>query len=276
MVVFPNAKINLGLRVVAKRSDGYHDIDTVFYPIPFYDILEIIPSNKNIEFTFSGKEIKGDINSNLCFKAYQLIKKDYPQIPSVKIHLHKNIPMGAGLGGGSSDGAFMLKMLNEKFQLGITDDALEQYALQLGSDCPFFIANKACGASGRGEQFESIELDLKNKSFLLVNPGLHVSTADAFSKINIANNISPCTSVVKHPIDKWKELLINDFEHSVFEIHPILKEIKETLYSAGAIYASMTGTGSSIYGIFEKDIPENLFPQASFELIKIINGKAIL
>jgi 4-diphosphocytidyl-2-C-methyl-D-erythritol kinase len=276
MVVFPNAKINLGLRVVAKRSDGYHDIDTVFYPIPFYDILEIIPSNKDVEFTFSGKEIIGNINSNLCYKAYQLIKKDYPQIPSVKIHLHKNIPMGAGLGGGSSDGAFMLKILNEKFQLGITGDVLEHYALQLGSDCPFFIANKACGASGRGEQFESIELDLKNKSFLLVNPGLHVSTADAFSKINIANNISPCTSVVKYPIYKWKELLINDFEHSVFEIHPILKEIKETLYSAGAVYASMTGTGSSIYGIFEKDIPENLFPQASFEIIKIINGKAIL
>jgi 4-diphosphocytidyl-2-C-methyl-D-erythritol kinase len=146
----------------------------------------------------------------------------------------------------------------------------------LGSDCPFFIANKACGASGRGEHFESIELDLKNKSFLLVNPGLHVSTADAFSKINIGNNISPCTSVIKHPIDKWKELLINDFEHSVFEIHPILKEIKETLYSAGAVYASMTGTGSSIYGIFEKDIPENLFPNSSFEIIKIINGKAIL
>ena len=276
MVVFPNAKINLGLRVVAKRSDGYHDIDTVFYPIPFYDILEIIPSNKDVEFTFSGKEIISNINSNLCYKAYQLIKKDYPQIPSVKIHLHKNIPMGAGLGGGSSDGAFMLKILNEKFQLGITGDVLEHYALQLGSDCPFFIANKACGASGRGEQFESIELDLKNKSFLLVNPGLHVSTADAFSKINIANNISPCTSVVKYPIYKWKELLINDFEHSVFEIHPILKEIKETLYSAGAVYASMTGTGSSIYGIFEKDIPENLFPQASFEIIKIINGKAIL
>jgi 4-diphosphocytidyl-2-C-methyl-D-erythritol kinase len=276
MVVFPNAKINLGLRVVAKRSDGYHDIDTVFYPIPFFDILEIIPSNKDVEFTFSGKEIIGNINSNLCYKAYQLIKKDYPQIPSVKIHLHKNIPMGAGLGGGSSDGAFMLKILNEKFQLGITGDVLEHYALQLGSDCPFFIANKACGASGRGEQFESIELDLKNKSFLLVNPGLHVSTADAFSKINIANNISPCTSVVKYPIYKWKELLINDFEHSVFEIHPILKEIKETLYSAGAVYASMTGTGSSIYGIFEKDIPENLFPQASFEIIKIINGKAIL
>jgi 4-diphosphocytidyl-2-C-methyl-D-erythritol kinase len=276
MVVFPNAKINLGLRVVAKRSDGYHDIDTVFYPIPFYDILEIIPSNKDVEFTFSGKEIIGNINSNLCYKAYQLIKKDYPQIPSIKIHLHKNIPMGAGLGGGSSNGAFMLKMLNEKFQLGITGDVLEQYALQLGSDCPFFIANKACGASGRGEHFESIELDLKNKSFLLVNPGLHVSTADAFSKINIGNNISPCTSVIKHPIDKWKELLINDFEHSVFEIHPILKEIKETLYSAGAVYASMTGTGSSIYGIFEKDIPENLFPNSSFEIIKIINGKAIL
>jgi len=276
MIVFPNAKINLGLRVVAKRSDGYHDIDTIFYPIPFYDILEIIPSYKDIEFTFSGKEIKGDLTANLCFKAYQLLKNDFPTIPQIKIHLHKNIPMGAGLGGGSSDGAFMLKLLNEKFQLGISDHSLEQYALQLGSDCPFFIANKACGASGRGEHFESIELDLKNKSFLLVNPGLQVNTADAFSKINIGNNISPCTSVIKHPIDKWKELLINDFEHSVFEIHPILKEIKETLYSAGAVYASMTGTGSSIYGIFEKDIPENLFPNSSFEIIKIINGKAIL
>ena len=276
MVVFPNAKINLGLRVVAKRSDGYHDIDTVFYPIPFYDILEVIQSNDGFEFSSSGKEIKGDITSNLCFKAYQLIKKDYPQLPAVKIHLHKNIPMGAGLGGGSSDGAFMLKVLNEKFQLGITESSLEQYALQLGSDCPFFISNKPCGAKGRGEIFESIELDLTNNSFILINPGLHVSTADAFSKINIATNVTPCSSIVKKPINNWKETLINDFEQSVFEIHPILKEIKEQLYAAGAVYASMTGTGSSIYGIFEKDIPENILVDSSYEMIKIINGKAIL
>jgi 4-diphosphocytidyl-2-C-methyl-D-erythritol kinase len=276
MVVFPNAKINLGLRVVAKRTDGYHDLDTVFYPIPFYDILEVIQSNDGFKFTFSGKEIKGDLTANLCFKAYQLLKNDFPTIPQIKIHLHKNIPMGAGLGGGSSDGAFMLLLLNEKFQLGISNHSLEQYALQLGSDCPFFISNKACGATGRGEVFESIELDLKNKSFLLINPALHVSTAAAFSNINIANNVTPCKSIVKQPINTWKETLINDFEQSVFEIHPLLKEIKETLYASGAIYASMTGTGSSIYGIFEESVPENIFPGNSFEIIKIINGKAIL
>ena len=275
MVVFPNAKINLGLRVVSKRSDGYHNIDTVFYPIPFNDILEIIPSNKDIEFTFSGKEIKGDTNTNLCFKAYQLIKTDYPQIPSIRIHLHKNIPMGAGLGGGSSNGTFMLKLLNEKFQLGINNETLQKYALALGSDCPFFIDNKVCSAGGRGELFEKFELTLHDKIILLVTPGLHISTAEAFSKVNIKNNPLRCSEVLQQPINKWKENLINDFEESVFQIHPILKTIKERLYNAGAVYASMSGTGSTMYGIFEKDPTEIKFPGESFELVKILNGKAI-
>ena len=275
MVVFPNAKINLGLRVVSKRSDGYHDIDTVFYPIPFYDILETIPSNSGFDFTFSGKEINGDLSSNLCYKAYQLIKKDFPQLPQIKVHLHKNIPMGAGLGGGSSDGAFMLKMLNEKFQLGISNVLLQKYALALGSDCPFFIDNQATSAGGRGEQFEKIELDLIEKTIVLVNPGLHISTSEAFSKINIKNNKVRCSEILQQPIKEWKEKLINDFEESVFPIHPILNKIKEGLYASGAVYASMTGTGSSMYGIFEKDITEKLFPGESLEVIKIINGKAI-
>lgn len=275
MVVFPNAKLNLGLRVVSRRSDGYHDIDTVFYPIPLSDILEIIPSDKDIEFTFSGKEIKGESNTNLCFKAYQLIKTDYPQIPSIRIHLHKNIPMGAGLGGGSSDGAFMLKLLNEKFQLGINKESLQQYALALGSDCPFFIYNEVCSASGRGEVLEKIELTLHDKIIVLVTPGLHISTAEAFSKITIKNNPVRCSEIIKQPINEWKENLINDFEESVFQIHPILKRIKEKLYNAGAAYASMSGTGSTVYGIFEKDLIGFNFPGESFEVVKILNGKAI-
>ena len=227
MVVFPNAKINLGLRVVSKRSDGYHDIDTVFYPIPFYDILETIPSDSSFDFSFSGKEINGDLSSNLCYKAYQLIKNDFPQLPQIKVHLHKNIPMGAGLGGGSSDGAFMLKMVNEKFQLGISNVLLQKYALALGSDCPFFIDNQATSAGGRGETFEKIELDLTEKTIVLVNPGLHISTSEAFSKINVKNNKVRCSEILQQPIKEWKEKLINDFEESVFPIHPILNKIKE-------------------------------------------------
>lgn len=274
MVVFPNAKINLGLRVTAKRSDGYHNIDTVFYPLPFYDVLEGIHTEKKFEFTSTGKLIKGDPSTNLCVKAYQILRTDFPQIPEIKLHLHKNIPMGAGLGGGSSDGAFTLKLLNEKFNLNISDPVLEKYALSLGSDCPFFIKNKACSASGRGEEFEKIELDLQDKSFLLINPGFHISTAEAFSKISIADTIEPCAKIVQQPIQTWKENLFNDFEKSAFSIYPILEKIKQDLYDAGALYASITGTGSSMYGIFDGDPPLYHGAGENTEVIKIFEGKA--
>lgn len=257
MIIFPNAKINLGLRVTAKRADGYHNLDTVFYPLPLFDVLEVISLGNNasdeISITISGKKVVGNIQSNLIYKAYQLLKKDYPELPSITVHLHKHIPMGAGMGGGSSDGTFMLKLLNEKFNLNITNENLAAYALQLGSDCPFFIFNKPCYAVSRGEILEPLELELSDKKWVLICPGIHVSTAAAFADIKIQEHITPSSEILKMPIHEWKQLLKNDFETTVFKQHPILEEIKEQLYQAGALYASLTGTGSTVYGLYDKE-----------------------
>ena len=277
MIVFPNTKINLGLRIVSKRNDGYHNLDTVFYPLPFYDILELVRSEKTEEevfFTTSGKEIAGDASSNLCVKAYHLLKQSFPEIPSIKLHLHKNIPMGAGLGGGSADGAFMIKLLNEKFQLNLDDEKMKNYALQLGSDCPFFIGNKPAHATGRGEVLNEISCDLSTKSFLLINPGIHVSTAEAFSKITILENVQSCSEIIHQPIENWRSLLVNDFEKTVFSHHPSIEKIKIRLYEVGAIYASMTGSGSTVFGIFNNTVQENPFIDQGYEVISISNGKA--
>ena len=280
MISFPNAKINLGLKVVSKREDGYHNLDTVFYPIQFYDILEIIPTSgvdiPEVSFTTSGKKINGETSSNLCIKAYNLLKKDFPTIKSISLHLHKNIPMGAGMGGGSADGAFMIKMLNEKFMLGLDDESMKSYALQLGSDCPFFISNKPSHATGRGELLTEINCDLSKKTILIVNPGIHVSTAEAFGKIKISeNSISPA-EIVQQPIESWKGLLENDFEKTVFDHHPNIKKIKEKMYDMGAIYASMTGSGSTVYGIFDCTIEEKPFAQNNYETIEITGGKSYI
>jgi 4-diphosphocytidyl-2-C-methyl-D-erythritol kinase len=265
MVVFPNAKINLGLRVVSKRSDGYHDLDTVFYPIPVTDILELI-TNRELnqpEFSFAstGLSIPGGIDQNLCYKAYQLLKKDHPDLPAIQVHLHKLIPMGAGLGGGSSDGAFMLTLLNEQYGLQLSNEQLKEYALQLGSDCPFFINNQPCAATGRGEIMKNIDLTLKGYHLVLVCPGIHVSTKEAFHNI-VPHAANPtCEELVKKPLSEWKSTLINDFEIPVFSLYPAIGEIKKMLYDKGAIYASMTGTGSTVYGIFEREPDlENIFP----------------
>ena len=182
MVSFPNCKINLGLNIVNKRNDGYHDFETVFFPIHLKDALEIIEKEK-FEFSTSGLPIEGEPEKNLCIKAYQLLKKDFPQLPAVQMHLHKAIPMGAGLGGGSADGAFTLKLLNKKFDLSLSEKQLINYSLQLGSDCPFFILNKPCFATGRGEILEQIDLDLSEYKILIVHPAIHISTAWAFSTI---------------------------------------------------------------------------------------------
>jgi 4-diphosphocytidyl-2-C-methyl-D-erythritol kinase len=255
MVVFPNAKINLGLRITSKRPDGYHDLDTVFYPIAFNDVLEIVvqPStnNSNLSFSSSGLLIPGDHSANLCVKAYGLLKKKFPELPTVQMHLHKNIPMGAGLGGGSSDGAFTIRLLNDKFKLGLSETELLEMALELGSDCPFFIKNTPVKAAGRGEIMESISVDLSNKKILLVLPGIHVSTANAFKNCPIHNDVASCASILEKPIADWKDHLVNDFESTVFPLFPALSEIKQQLYEMGAVYASMSGTGSTIYGIFE-------------------------
>jgi len=264
MVSFPNCKINLGLHITHKRSDGYHDLETIFYPISIKDILETIPdtnSQEELVFSHSGLPIQGDQINNLCSKAYHLLKKNYPLLPSIKMHLHKQIPMGAGLGGGSADGAFTLIQLNHQFQLGLSENQLIQFALELGSDCPFFIINKACLGKGRGEILERIELDLTPYQFLIVNPGIHIGTAWAFSQIKPKPVLQSLNSLINQPIKTWKETLVNDFEAPVITSYPEIGQIKNALYKAGAIYASMSGSGSTLYGIFEKGTKPNFsFP----------------
>jgi 4-diphosphocytidyl-2-C-methyl-D-erythritol kinase len=251
MIQFPNCKINLGLSILAKRADGFHELETVFYPIAISDALEILPSEK-LTLTQTGIAVPGDPDQNLCLKAYHLLKKDFPSLPSVQMHLQKNIPMGAGLGGGSSDGTSVLLILNQQFSLGLNDRQLIDYASQLGSDCPFFVYNKACHATGRGEVLNPIALDLSNYQFLLVHPGKHISTAWAFQQLNPQTKSESIQSIIEKPISEWKALLINDFEAPVFKSEPTLSEIKSKLYQLGAIYASMSGSGSSLFGIFPK------------------------
>lgn len=251
MIQFPNCKINLGLSILAKRADGYHELETVFYPIAVSDALEILPSDK-LTLSQTGIAVPGDPDQNLCLKAYHLLKKDFPSLPSVQMHLHKNIPMGAGLGGGSSDGTSALLILNQQFSLGLNDRQLIDYASQLGSDCPFFVYNKACHATGRGEVLTPIALDLSNYQFLLVHPGKHISTAWAFQQLNPQTKSESIKAIIEKPITEWKDCLINDFEAPVFKAEPTLSEIKSKLYQLGAIYASMSGSGSSLFGIFPK------------------------
>jgi 4-diphosphocytidyl-2-C-methyl-D-erythritol kinase len=256
MLLFPNAKINLGLNIISKRSDGYHDLESIFYPIQIRDAIEII-ENEDFEFSNSGFVIEGDKQNNLCLKAYHLLKKDYPHLPTVQMHLHKAIPVGAGLGGGSANGAFTLKLLKEKFDLSLSEKQLLDYALQLGSDCPFFILNKPCFAKGRGELLAQIALDLASFKFIIVHPGIHISTAWAFSQLSgrlqRPDNYKSINKVIQQPISTWKDELKNDFEEPVFSQFPEIKKIKDELYDAGAIYSSMSGSGSAVYGIFKKE-----------------------
>lgn len=273
MILFPNCKINLGLHITRKRADGYHDLETVFYPLPLRDAVEIVhtptsaqgfplhESTGTVDLHLTGLPVKGLPADNLCVKAWHLLKKDYPGLPPIQLHLHKHIPMGAGLGGGSADAAFTLLLLNDKFKLGISTDQLLDYALQLGSDCPFFIINKPCVATGRGELMEPIALDLSKYTFLLVYPEVHINTGWAFSQITPAPGAQPLRDIVQQPVDTWKDTLINDFEAPVCQLHPPLQHIKDTLYAAGAAYASMTGSGSSFYGLFaDGNVPTDLFP----------------
>ena len=269
MVVFPNSKVNLGLNIVGKRSDGYHDIETVFFPIQLKDSLEVI-ENEKLEFSTSGFSIEGEPEKNLCIKAYDLLKKDFPQLPAIQMHLHKTIPMGAGLGGGSADGTFTLKLLNKKFELNLSQKQLINYSLQLGSDCPFFILNKPCFATGRGEILEQTELDLSEYKFLVIHPPIHISTSWAFSTIKPFKPVKSIKQIIQQSISTWKTELINDFEKPVFESHPEIKNIKEKLYDEGANYASMSGSGSAVYGIFKKEktisisFPDNYFIKTLF------------
>jgi len=272
MLLFPNCKINLGLSIIRKREDGYHDLETVFYPVGLRDAVEVIKlgqGSNGVVYSCSGLRVAGGDKDNLCVKAYGLLKKDFPELPGVKIHLHKAIPMGAGLGGGSADGAFTLRLLNEFCGLTLSDEQLMAYALQLGSDCPFFIHNKPCFATGRGEVLQEITLDLSMYTFIIVNPGIHVSTAKAFSQIRPGKPRQSILDIIHQPIHFWKEQLLNDFETGVSNTYPEIARIKEQLYANGAIYASMTGSGSSVYGLFEKNMQTNFSFEPSCLVYKI-------
>ena len=253
MIEFPNCKINLGLHITKRRSDGYHNIETVFYPLPLTDTLEFIESTA-FHFECIGASMLGDLQQNLVVKAYQSLKNDYPQIPPLSVCLLKNIPTGAGLGGGSADASFMLSMLNDFFALQITNEKLQGYALQLGSDCPFFIVNKPCIAKGRGELLEPIVLDLSAYQFVCIQPPFPISTAWAFANIKPIKPIKSVETIIQQPIHTWQEELVNDFELPVFQQHPQLKDIKNTLYKNGASYASMSGSGSCMFAIFEPSL----------------------
>jgi len=269
MVFFPNCKINLGLQIIRKRVDGYHDLESVFYPVMLRDVIEVVDAGA-FEFNPSGSPVPDDHENNSCVKAYRLLQRKFPHLPAVKMYLYKNIPTGAGLGGGSSDGAFMLSLLNKKFDLELTEDELRDLSLQIGSDCPFFISNKPSFVSGRGEVIQDFPLDLSNYSFVIVHPGIHINTAWAFSKIRPTIHVKSIRQIVTYPVENWKDELINDFEIPVLHEHPLLERIKLTLYKAGALYASMSGSGSSFYGIFKK----NHIPSISFDAnfrVDIIN-----
>ncbi|WP_316800679.1 4-(cytidine 5'-diphospho)-2-C-methyl-D-erythritol kinase [Pedobacter frigidisoli] len=252
MLSYPNAKINLGLYITEKRSDGYHNLETVFYPVNIKDVVEITDA----EFSsckIHGIEIPGDANDNLCIKAYELIKKDF-DIPAQEIHLFKNIPVGAGLGGGSADCAFLIKLLNDKFDLHLSVERMQQYARQLGADCAFFIENKPVYAFNKGDDFEHCGVDLSDYFKVLVKPPVHVSTADAYALVKPKKPLQSLKEIIHLPLTTWKNKVINDFEPSVFAKYPQIHQIKTSLYNAGASFALMSGSGSSVFAIFNNPV----------------------
>lgn len=261
MITFPCAKINLGLNIVSKRADGYHDLETVFYPVPLHDALEIkymdekFPSASPCDLKVTGNAVDCDEQSNLVVKAYQLLAADY-QLPRVHAHLFKNIPSQAGLGGGSSDAAFMIRLLDERFRLNIGNPEMERYAAQLGADCAFFITAEPAYAEGIGDQLMPVdgpEKDLGGYYIAIVKPDVAVSTREAYATITPSKPAKCCRDIVRQPIETWKEELVNDFEAPVFAIHTILADIKQRLYDLGAAYAAMSGSGSALFGIFKEE-----------------------
>lgn len=258
MLTFPNAKINLGLNITEKRPDGYHNLETVFYPVPVEDALEIIPlpdaPRGTCTLHLAGQEIAGTLEDNLVARAYRMLDADFG-LPAVDIHLLKRIPSGAGLGGGSSDAAFMLKMLNEQFGLGLTEDNLEAYAARLGADCAFFVRNRPTFAEGIGNIFSPLpSFSLSGYRLLLVKPDVFVSTRDAFARIKPRRADASPKEIVRLPVEKWRGRLVNDFEESVFPQFPLIGETKDEMYRLGAVYASMSGSGSSVFGLFKNEV----------------------
>ncbi len=252
MICFPNAKINLGLHVVEKRADGYHNIETIFYPIPLRDALEIVPAS-DFSFTHVGLPLDSKPNDNLVIKALDLFRKKY-DVPPLDVFLKKAIPFGAGLGGGSADSAFMLKMLNAYTSRNLSDEELEQMSVEIGADCPFFIQNRPVVASGIGNIFESIELSLKGYTLCIFKPNVFVSTKDAYSFVKPATPSIPLKEIIQLPVKAWKQLLKNDFEPGVFQKYPVIAEIKDYLYERKSVYAAMSGSGSAVFGLFEEDV----------------------
>jgi 4-diphosphocytidyl-2-C-methyl-D-erythritol kinase len=268
MITFPIAKINLGLNVVEKRSDGYHNLQTVFYPVPIQDALEVqvmdegFPSDVDCDLKTTNIPIEGDEQRNLVVRAYQLLKGDFPTLPRIHTHLWKGIPTQAGMGGGSSDCAYMIRLLNDLFALGLSDEQMIGYAARLGADCPFFIVSRPCYAEGIGERLQPVSLDLSGWHIGIVRPDIPVPTKEAFSRIRPHYPAKNCRDVVLQPVDTWKNDLVNDFEESVFALHPEIGQVKEQLYNMGATYAAMSGSGSALFGLFQErpDMLRQTFP----------------
>ena len=260
MITFPIAKINLGLNVVERRPDGYHNLETVFYPVPISDALELtimntkFPSTVDCDIKVTNLEVEGDEQRNLVVRAYQLLKQDFQQMPRIHAHLWKGIPTQAGMGGGSSDCAYTIRLLNEMFTLGLSDEQMIQYAARLGADCAFFILSRPAYAEGIGELLQPISLNLSSYYIGIVRPNIPVSTREAFSLIKPQKPAKCCRDVVMQPIETWREELTNDFEQSVFTLHPEIGAIKQQLYDLGAVYAAMSGSGSAVFGLFQNEI----------------------
>ncbi len=254
MIKFPNAKINIGLNITEKRSDGFHNIETIFYPIKLSDILEIKIAKEKFSITTTGISIDNGLNkNNICTQAFELLKKQY-SIDPVQMHLHKIIPTGAGLGGGSSDAAFTLSMLNTIMKLNLSITDLQELAEQTGSDCPFFIVNKPAYATGKGTVLNPVDINLKGYFLVLVYPPITVNTANAYKKITTQKTSQKIPELIQAPIEKWKENIKNDFEKVIFDQYPEIKMIKTQLYESGALFASMSGSGSAVYGIFKNEM----------------------
>lgn len=263
MITYPNAKINLGLNIIRKRGDGFHDIESVFYPVPWRDMLEIVPVKTrkgSVTFSSSGIGIPSNGNANLCEQVYQLLHEEF-DLPSIRMHLHKIVPIGAGLGGGSADAAFTATMLNGLFELKLSDEKLEQVVGKVGSDCPFFIRNKPALVTGKGEVLESSDLDLSDHCIMLVNPNIHIRTAEAYSGITPSEPEIRLRELLGKPVSEWKDIVKNDFENSVFSNYPEIPKLKDQLYALGADYASMTGSGSTVFGLFASEPDAPRFPK---------------
>lgn len=282
MVVFPNCKINLGLNIIEKRGDGFHNLESIFLPISYADVLEVLPArNGCTSFTLktTGHKIFGDYRQNIVFKAYDILKKNYSeQVKPVEVHLHKVLPNGAGIGGGSSDGTSMLACLNNLFDLALTTEELASFALELGSDCPFFVYNTPAFVTGRGEHILPITIGsfLQQATVVLLHPQLHISTKQIFSKITPHKPNLSVLEAIQQPIQSWKDCIKNDFEEVVFSENIGLSALKNMLYNLGADYSSLSGTGSTVYGIFssntitETDLANCNFPMAcNYKIAKI-------